>query len=195
MRYYGTLVHQQGQFEHEEKNRAAQAKKSGQTLSGYKNFDLKTNAKGGGSKTKTVQQAIYIDAPKAAPAPRPAPRPAPKAAPKPAPKPAPKAAAPVQHSPEIKQAQTLANSYKSDIIASKPTEEIYKSKSSQPTVENQDYSKESYINKNSSFNNQYDFSAKTFANDVSDKKSASQDFFNKKKDQLTGSPKYTEFMQ
>ena len=192
MRYYGTLTHQQIQFEAQEKQRADQAKQSGQILSGYENFKLSTAKKGGGKLTKTMQQAIYIDAPKAAPAPRPTPPPAP--APTPAPTPAPKPA-PVQHSPEVEKAKELVDTYKSDIIAGKPTEEIYKSKSSQPTVENQDYSKESYINKNSSFNTKYDFSAKTFASDVSNKKSASQDFFNTKKDQLTTSPKYKEFMQ
>jgi len=131
--------------------------------------------------------------PAPAPAPRPAPRPAPT--PAPAPKPAPKPAAPVQHSPEIKQAQQLADTYKSDIISGKTSEQINNKKAYYPTVENQDYSKDTYINRDSQFNTQYDFNAKTFASDVSNKKSASQDFFNKKKDQVTTSSKFTEFMQ
>ena len=119
---------------------------------------------------------------KQAPAPTPTP-------PKPTPPP------PVVVSPEIKQAVERADAYKSDLIEGNPTEEIYNSKSSQSTVENQDYSKNTYINRNSNSNTKYDFSAKTFAGDVNNKKSASQDFFNKKKDQLSGFPKYTKFMQ
>lgn len=154
MKYYGGLAHQQGQFEQEEKKRAAQAKKSGQILSGYQNFDLRVGSKGGGNSTKTMQKAIYINAPKAAPAPRTAPRPAPKAAPKPAPKPKP--AQPVVHSPEIKQAKERVNKYQTDIKQGKPSEEIYG---------NKDYSKDSYINRSSSKPFQiYDFSQSPFAN-------------------------------
>jgi len=165
---------------------------AGMVARGTADYNVRYGGGKDGLDYRIEQRTVYGKEaqPTAAPAPAAAPPPAPKAAPKPAPKPA-----PVQHSPEFKQAKERANSYKSDIIAGKPSEEIYKSKSSQPTVENQDYSKETYINRDSNSNTQYDFSAKTFANDVSDKKSTSQDFFNKKKDQLTSSPKYTEFMQ
>ena len=96
---------------------------------------------------------------------------------------------PVEASPEIKQAIGHADAYKSDLIEGNPTEEVYNA------TQAEDYSKETYINRNSKSNTQYDFSSKTFMNDKKDNKEASQDFFNKKKDQVTTSSKYKEFMQ
>lgn len=104
---------------------------------------------------------------------------------------------PVVDSPEIKQAVGHADAYKSDLIGGNPTEEIYNvdSTANGETTQAEDYSKETYINRNSKSNTQFDFSAKTFMNDKKDKQEASQDFFNKKKDQVTTSSKYKEFMQ
>ena len=111
---------------------------------------------------------------------------------------------PVVDSPEIKQAVGHADAYKSDLIGGNPTEEIYNADSTannvgstanNETTQAEDYSKETYINRNSKSNTQYDFSSKTFMNDKKDNKEASQDFFNKKKDQVTTSSKYKEFMQ
>ena len=164
----------------------------GMVARGTANYRVRSGGGKDGLRYRTEQRTVYgrVAQPTAAPAPAAAPPPAPKAAPKPAPKPA-----PVQHSPEIKQAIERVDAYKSDVMEGKPSEEIYKSKSSQPTVENQDYSKDTYINRDSKSNTQYDFSSKTFAGNANDNKSTSQDFFNKKKDQLTASPNYTEFMQ
>jgi hypothetical protein len=145
--YWGTLTNQKLQFEAKEKARADEAKKKGQVLSGYKNVSLKAQKKGGGFQTKTFQQAIYIDAPKAAPAPAPQPQPQPKAK-----KPEPKKPEPVEHSPEIKQAKERTNSYKSDILSGKASEDIY------------DVSSNQFNNSNKAFLNsqQFDFSSKTF---------------------------------
>tara|TARA_R110002050_G_scaffold271859_1_gene415463 strand:+ start:433 stop:1050 length:618 start_codon:yes stop_codon:yes gene_type:complete len=122
---------------------------------------------------KTPQQAA---APGSTPAPTPAATPAPK----------PQPTGPVKVSPEIQQAQERTNKYQSDLKDGSASENIYKPN---------DYAKDTYINPGSSSSNQYDFSKKTFAGDVKDKQTNSQDFFNKKKDQLTTSSKFTEFMQ
>lgn len=95
--------------------------------------------------------------PKPKPAPKPAPRPAPRPAPAPAPAPPPpKPAPPVVHSPEIKQAKERVNKYQSDIKEGKTSEEIY-------GIE--DYSKDTYINRDQSKQPKiYDFSQSSFAN-------------------------------
>tara|TARA_R110001592_G_scaffold52697_2_gene161672 strand:- start:2503 stop:3105 length:603 start_codon:yes stop_codon:yes gene_type:complete len=118
---------------------------------------------------KTPQQ-------KAAPAP--APTPAPTPAPKPQPKPQP--TGPVEHSPEIKQAKERVNKYESNIKDGTTSE---------------NYAKDSYINRDSKRFNQYNFASKTFDGASDNSKLNSQDFFSKKKNNLTSSPEYKEFMQ
>ena len=130
-KYYGTLTHQKGQFEHQEKQRADEAKKSGQILSGYKNFDLSTGKKGGGRQTETMQQAMYIDAPKAAPSASPASA----SVPEPAPEPASEAPAPVQYSPKMQEAKERVSSYKDNILSGETTDEIFTSSKPQQATQ------------------------------------------------------------
>ena len=129
--YYGTLVHQKIQFEHEEKQRADEAKKSGQILSGYKNFNLSTGKKGGGRSTETMQQAMYIDAPKAAPSTSPDSA----SAPEPAPEPASKAPASMQYSPKMQEAKERAGSYKDNILSGETTDKIFTSSKPQQATQ------------------------------------------------------------
>jgi len=102
---------------------------------------------------------------------------APTPAPTPEPKPEPeiKPTGPVEYSPEIQQAKERTNKYQSDIKDGTTSNQIHNP---------QDYSKDSYINRDSAVSNKYDFSAKAFG-------SASQDFLNKKKDEVTDSPNFT----
>ena len=155
---------------------------------------------------KTPQQAA---------APAPAPTPAPTPAPAPAPKPQP--TGPVEHSPVIKQAKERVNKYESNIKDGTTSESIYdvgsnskkydvgshskkynvgsNSKKYDVKSNSENYAKDSYINRDSKGFNQYNFASKTFDGASNNSKLNSQDFFSKKKNNLTASPQYKEFMQ
>ena len=118
---------------------------------------------GKGQGTQPGTAYYKIEQPKAAPAPTPAPTPEPTPEPEPEIKPT----GPVEYSPEITQAKERVNKYQSDIKDGITSQNIY--------------SKDSYINRDSTLSNKYDFSAKTFGGQ-SDKAAAS--FLDQKKQQL-----------
>ena len=60
----GTVTQQKLLFERQEKERAAQAKKEGKTVTGYKTLNFTSRGPNGMTHRKDVQQAIYSAAPK-----------------------------------------------------------------------------------------------------------------------------------
>ena len=148
----------------EKMKRAMEAAK-GKEITGYEPVKVVSQLRDGQQSYKTEYLPIFAKEPATTPAP--APTPAPTPAPEPV-KEEPKG--PVEYSPEIQEAKERVNKYESDIKSGDTSEKIY----------NRSYTKESNLD----FNNNLDFSSKTYGGQSS---KAAASFLDNKKQSVKNS--------